>query len=62
MRGIDRRVREVEAAAVARPRDARPIDLTDAELAQIIGGPGCRPEDLTDADLERIAAGDGKAA
>lgn len=31
-------------------------DMVDAELAEIVGGPGCRPEDLDDGRLAQVAS------
>ena len=54
------RLERIMSAAAGRIDRGGPSigEMTDAELAEIIGGPGTRPEDLTDEQLERISAGE----
>ncbi|MDY0171164.1 MAG: hypothetical protein RBS80_31785 [Thermoguttaceae bacterium] len=51
------RLERIMSAAAGRiDRGGPSIDqMTDDELAELIGGPGCKAEDLTDEQLECIA-------
>ena len=49
------RLRRLEIAAGIRSREPESVaEMSDDQLARIIGGPGTRPEDLTDQELEAI--------
>ena len=50
------RLRRIESAMGIKGREPETVEeMTDDQLARIIGGPGCKAESLTDQELEAIA-------
>ena len=53
------RLRRIESAMGIKGREPETVEeMTDDQLARIIGGPGCKASDLSDQELEALSAGE----